>query len=134
MSSAITRINPETLPDSTKIGYSQISIVESGRIAHVSGQVASQGDAPIPDSLIEQTKRVTANLQAVLDSLAAGTDDIVLLRIYVVDLNDTTMNQSFPIVLEWLNGAQPSITGIGVTALAGASLKLEIEMAVRLPE
>ena len=129
----INRLNPASLPDSTSIGYSQISIVESGRIAHVSGQVASKGNGePAPDNIADQTRWVVENLAAALAALDAGTQDIVWLRIYVVDLNDENMGASFPILLAWLNGANPSITGIGVTSLAGADLMLEVEMAVQV--
>src|SRR5690606_8474915 len=40
MADAIKRVNPETLPDAGRAGYSQISIVEPARLAFVSGQVA----------------------------------------------------------------------------------------------
>ena len=135
MSKSVSRTNPPTLPDSTQIGYSQISIAESGRTAYVSGQVASLGDGSlIPDDIAEQTKRVVLNLQAALDALGADTEQIILLRIYVVDLNDEKLNSSFPILLDWLEGAQPSVTGIGVSALASPDYMLEIEMAVKLPD
>ncbi len=129
----ISRVNPEVLPDSTSIGYSQISIVESGRIAYVSGQVASRGNGePAPDNIAEQTRWVVANLAGALEALNAGTEDIVWLRIYVVDLDDEKMSEFFPILLEFLNGSQPSLTGIGVSALAGSDLMLEVEMAVQV--
>lgn len=135
LSDALSRLNPESLPDSVRLGYSQISIVEAGRTAYVSGQVASdrEGNA-IPESLSDQTSSVTRNLQAALDAMGAHVSDIIFLRIYVVDLCEEKLGQSFPIILQWLAGTQPGITGIGVTALAGAELKIEVEMAVRLPE
>ncbi len=129
----ISRVNPEVLPDSTSIGYSQISVVESGRIAYVSGQVASRGNGePAPDNIAEQTRWVVANLAGALEALNAGTEDIVWLRIYVVDLDEEKMSESFPILLEFLNGSQPSLTGIGVSALAASDLMLEVEMAVQV--
>ena len=36
----LTRMNPSDLPDARRVGYSQISIVPTGRLAFVSGQVA----------------------------------------------------------------------------------------------
>ncbi len=129
----INRINPASLPDAQSIGYSQISVVEAGRIAYVSGQVASKGDGqPAPDNIAEQTRWVVANLANALEALDAHTEDIVWLRVYVVDLDDEKMAASFPVLLEFLNGTQPSLTGIGVSALAGADLMLEVEMAVQV--
>ena len=129
----INRINPDALPDSKSIGYSQISVADAGRIAYVSGQIASKGNGePAPDNIAEQTKWVVANLAGALDALDASTEHIVWLRIYVVDLDDEKMTESFPILLEFLNGSQPSLTGIGVSALASADLMLEVEMAVQV--
>lgn len=134
MPTTITRLNPNDLPDSTHQGYSQISIVEPGRIAHVSGQVASRPGRKIPDDLAAQTEIVVAHLRSALDALGANTEDIVLIRIFVVELNEDALNQSFPIILEFLSGAQPCVTGIGVSALAGPNLKIEVEMTVRVPD
>ncbi len=129
----INRINPDSLPDSEAIGYSQISVAEAGRMAYVSGQVASKGNGePAPDNIAEQTRWVVANLTGALDALDANTEDIVWLRVYVVDLDDEMMAESFPILLEFLNGSQPSLTGIGVSALASKELLLEVEMAVQV--
>ena len=74
---AIQRINPSQLFDSKPNGHSQGTIVESGKLAFFSGQVAwsPQHTAP-PDSLAEQTQIVTANLQVCLDSVGATRDDI----------------------------------------------------------
>lgn len=134
MSQSIIRLNPSNLPNSREFGYSQISIVEPGRIAYVSGQVAADvSGRPVPEDLVEQTRSVVANLKRALEALGATPKDIVLMRIYAVDLNAKTMEQSFPVLLEMLDGAQPCITGIGVAALAGPGLKLEVEMTVRVP-
>ncbi len=129
----IVRLNPPSLPDAAKAGYSQISIVEPGRLAFVSGQVAwtrEGGAAPLP--LAEQAQLVARNLSAALDALGAGTKDIVQMRIYVVGLNDETMAVGMGAIGAFLKGAQPSLTGIGVSALAAPDLLIEVEMVVRV--
>ena len=129
----IERLNPDSLPDASAIGYSQISIAEPGRVAYVSGQVASKGNGePAPDNIAEQTRWVVANLASALETLGAKPDNIIWMRIYVVGLDDQKMGESFPILLEFLGGAQPSLTGIGVSALASSDLMLEVEMAVQV--
>ena len=135
MTETVTRLNPPSLPDSTALGYSQITTVEPGRMAYISGQVASRPDGePVPDDLVEQTKIVAANAQAALAALGATPEDIVIARIFMTDLNSDTLGQAFPILQEMFGGAQPSITGVGVAALAGPNLKIEMEMTVRLPD
>ncbi|MEX0368346.1 MAG: RidA family protein [Ruegeria sp.] len=135
MSNAPTRMNPSTLPDAGALGYSQISVTGTGRLAFVSGQVAATpaGD-PTPSDLGSQTEQVVANLKAALQALNAQPGDIVQMRIYVIDLNDEAMSIAMPPLLAFLDGAQPSVTGIGVAALAGADLKIEVEMVVQVPD
>lgn len=134
MTLAISRINPDSLPDSTALGYSQITTVEPGRMAYVSGQVATRpGGEPVPEDLVEQTKIVAANARAALDALGATPEDIVIARIFMTDLNEHALELAFPVLLDMFDGAQPCITGVGVAALAGPNLKIEMELTVRLP-
>ena len=88
----------------------------------------------LPASLAEQAELVAANAKAALDALGATPDDIAIARIYLVDLTPERMEQSMPHLLAMFDGAQPSITGIGVAALAGPDLQLEMELTVRLPD
>ncbi len=133
MSASIDRMNPPGLPDAGKIGYSQISIAQPGRLAFVSGQVAWRPDGTAaPASLAEQTAIVVSNLQEALDALQASTDDIVQMRIYMTDLRSETQEIAMAELMRFLDGAQPSLTGIGVAALAGPDLQIEVEMVVQV--
>lgn len=135
MSNPVIRINPQTLPDAGSVGYSQISIVEPGRLAFVSGQVAWRRDGgPVPGDLAEQAKIVIENLAEALRELGAGPHDIVQMRAYATDLRPETQAIVMALLLPFLDGAQPSITGVGVSALATPELQLEIEMVVRVPD
>lgn len=135
MADAIQRMNPETLPDAGRAGYSQISIVEPSRLAFVSGQVAWRRDGgAAPGPFGEQVALVIENISAALRALDASAQDIVQMRIYVVDLNDEKMNEAMGLLAAFLAGAQPSLTGIGVAALAAPELKIEVEMVVRVPK
>lgn len=131
---SITRMNPQTLPDAGRIGYSQISIAPTARLAFVSGQVAWRRDGePPPPTLGAQAQIVIANLGAALDALGAQPHDIVMLRAYLIDLRPETQETVMALLLPFLKGAQPSITGVGVAALATPELQLEVEMTVRVP-
>jgi enamine deaminase RidA (YjgF/YER057c/UK114 family) len=133
MPSTVTRLNPNTLPDAGKAGYSQISIVDPSRLAFVSGQVAwTVEGGESPGTIEAQTAIVVRNLQAALDALNSEPHDIVQMRIYVVDLTPETQGIAMGQIGAFLNGAQPSLTGIGVSALAGPGLKIEVEMVVRV--
>lgn len=135
MTDAIVRLNPSTLPNAGEMGYSQISIVEPGRMAYVSGQVAwrPNGEA-VPESLAEQMSIVATNARAALAAVGAGPHDVVIARIYVVDLTPERLEELMPPFLSTFEGAQPCVTGIGVQALAAPDLQVEMELVVRLPD
>ena len=134
MAQPIVRLNPASLPDAGALGYSQISIVEPGRLAFVSGQVAVRPDgAPVPAGLVEQTKIVGANIKSALAAIGATPQDIVMARIYMVDLTPERLDEMMPHLLAAFDGTQPSLTGVGVVALAAPDLQLEMELVVRIP-
>ncbi|MFC4726215.1 RidA family protein [Glycocaulis abyssi] len=131
----IARINPPELPNTEEIGYSQISVVEPGRMAYISGQVAVPPDgAPVPASLADQMKIVARNARAALEALGASAKDIVIARCLVADLTPERLEQLMPSLLELFDGARPSLTGYGVAALAAPEFQVELEMTVRLPD
>lgn len=135
MSRSIVRMNPPTLPDAGRIGYSQISVVEPGRLAFISGQVAVRpGGEPVPPTLAEQAAIVASNARVALDAIGATPHDVVIARIYVVDLTPERLEEGMPAIFSAFDGAQPGITGIGVAALAAPELQIEMEMTVRLPD
>jgi len=134
MTSPITRLNPPSLPDATASGYSQISIAEPGRLAFVSGQVAetTAGDPP-PATLAEQAAIAVANAGAALAAIGATAQDIAMARVYIVDLTPERLGALMPHLLAFFDGANPSLTGIGVAALASEGWQVELEMIVRVP-
>lgn len=135
MREPIVRLNPTTLPNASEMGYSQISIAEPGRMAYISGQVAwrPNGEA-VPESLVEQMNIVSANAKAALDAVGAAPHDVVIARIYVVNLTPERLEEIMPPFLATFEGAQPCVTGIGVEALAALDLQVEMELVVRLPD
>ena len=134
MQTSLKRMNPAALPNAGDMGYSQIVIANPGTLAFVSGQVAQTADgSAVPDGLAAQTKQVVANLAEVLRAVNASPEDIVQMRIYVTDLDDDAMATAMPPIMAFLDGAAPSLTGIGVAALAGPDLKIEIEMIIQIP-
>jgi enamine deaminase RidA (YjgF/YER057c/UK114 family) len=131
---SVTRRNPTTMWDMASLGYSHISVAEPGRLAFLSGQIAmAPGDADVPQDLAGQARVATASLAAALTDLDATPDDIVMLRVYVVNATSETFEQAAAPLRELFGDAMPSITTIGVQALYKPEIKIEIEMVVRLP-
>ena len=79
-----------------------------------------------------QTAIVVENLQGALDALQASPDDIVQMRIYLTALRSERQEIAMAEILRFLDGARPSLTGIGVEALAGPDLEIEVEMVVQV--
>lgn len=135
MAQSLVRLNPPTLPDAGAMGYSQITVIEPGRMAYVSGQVAWRPNGePVPDSLVEQMQIVATNAKAALAAIGATPHDVVIARVYVVDLTPERLEALMPPFLAAFEGAQPCVTGVGVAALAAPDLQVEMELTVRLPD
>nr|WP_290828578.1 RidA family protein [Halomonas sp.] len=117
------------------MGYSQISIVEPGRMAYISGQVAWQPNGePVPSDVAEQMKLVAKNARSALDAVGAKPEHVVLARIYMVDLTPERLETLMPAFIATFDGAQPCVTGVGVAELAAPELQVEMELVVRLPD
>ena len=133
-SASISRRNPSTMWDMASRGYSQISVAEPGRLAFLSGQVAWRPSGEdMPKDLASQAELATASLAAALKELNASAQDILMLRVYVVDATNEAFGQAIAPLRELIGDAMPSITTIGVQALYMPEIKVEIEMVVRVP-
>lgn len=130
----VNRHNPPTIWDMAAGGFSQISVAEPGRLALLSGQIAAAPESTdLPGDVAAQARLVTKNLDAALKELAASPQDIVMLRVYVVDATTQQFQHVLEALRELLGEAKPSITTLGVQALYSPEIKVEVEMVVRVP-
>ena len=133
-SKSVSRRNPPTMWDMSALGFSHISVAEPGRLAFLSGQIAmTPGGEEVPEDLAGQAKLAAASLAAALKDLDATAQDVVMLRVYVVNATSEAFGQAVNPLRELFGTAMPSITTIGVQALYKPVIKVEIEMVVRLP-
>ena len=133
LSASVNRRNPSTMWDMASLGWSHTSIAEPGRLAFLSGQIAATpAGGDVPEDLASQAKLATASLAAALEELEASAQDVVMLRVYVVNATTEAFGQALNPLRELLGDAMPSITTIGVQALYKPEIKVEIEMVVRL--
>ncbi len=75
-----------------------------------------------------QTHQCFANIAAALGKAGAGLDDVVRIRVYVVDAADFDLVA--PIVGKYMGKARPANTTI-VTRLVDTRMKIEIEVTAR---
>ncbi len=133
-STSVSRRNPPTMWNMASGKFSQISVAEQGSLAFLSGQIAAApGSHGTPKDIAGQAKLATASLAAALEDLEASAQDIVMMRVYVVNATTEAFQQVLTALRELLGDAMPSMTTIGVQALYTPEILVEIEMVVRLP-
>jgi len=89
-------------------------------------------DAPLPEGISAQTRRVMENLQLVLGGIGLGLENVTFVRIYLThfERDYAEMNETYKGF--FAPGKLPGRTTIGVTGLAVGAL-VEIDMVARRP-
>ncbi len=84
----------------------------------------------VSGSIVDQTNQVMENLTAVLDNLGCKFQDVLMVRVYLANMDDY---ESFNAVYKtWFLGDFPSRTCIGVNGLALGGL-VEIDLTLFNP-
>lgn len=109
--------------------------VEADGFVFVTGQMPTDPaapDAPLPDGIEAQTRRVIENLKIVLGGVGLALEHIVMARIYLTEFNRdyAALNALWPSFFE--AGKLPARTTVGVTALAVGAL-VEIDLIAKRP-
>jgi enamine deaminase RidA (YjgF/YER057c/UK114 family) len=119
-------INPETMH--RPIGYTHVVEVTAGRPVYIAGQVALDPSGAIvgPGDIRTQARQVFDNLQAALQAVGAGFEQVVKLTYYLVDATQ------LPVVREirdqYVNTQQPpASTAVEVRRLVQEDLLIEVE-------
>jgi enamine deaminase RidA (YjgF/YER057c/UK114 family) len=119
-------INPETMHHPA--GYTHVVEVTAGRPVYIAGQIALDPSGALvgPGDIGAQTRQVFDNLQAALQAVGAGFEQLVKLTYYLVDATQ------LPVVREvrdqYLNPHQPpASTAVEVRRLAREDLLIEVE-------
>ena len=119
-------INPEAMHRPTS--YTDVVEVTAGRPVYIAGQVALDRSGAIvgPGDIRTQARQVFDNLQAGLQAVGAGFEQVVKLTYYLVDATQ------LPVVREvrdqYVNTQQPpASTAVEVRRLVRDDLLLEVE-------
>src|SRR5690606_3555899 len=109
--------------------------VEADGWVFVTGQMPTDPqapDAPLPEGIEAQTRRVLDNLSIVLGGIGLAFENITMARIYLTQFERDykAMNETYLTYFE--KGKLPARTTIGVTGLAVGAL-VEIDLVVRRP-
>ena len=99
----------------------------------VTGQMPTDPDddnAPLPEGIEAQTRRVMDNLQLVLAGAGSGLDQVVFARVYLTDFERDYAAMNCVYQSYFTAGHLPARTCIGVTGLARGAL-IEIDLVAR---
>lgn len=128
MPQVVSKVNPPTLPDAPSMGYSQIATCAPGTLVFISGQVAWQpGEPDVPNSLEEQARVAMGNVVRALDAVGASVENVTSMRMYVVNPTPEDFYAPAPVLREFFGDVLPTFTAVGVTALGGEGLRIELE-------
>lgn len=122
-------VNPNSLFLSLPHGFSQVVIATGRKMVFVSGQTAwdTQKNIVGGDSVLEQARQAFRNLEKAMDAAGGTLEDVVALRIYVVDYQAESGTAVDIALREFFSGNPPASTWIGVSALAVPEFLIEIE-------
>lgn len=109
--------------------------VEADGWIFVTGQMPTDPDAPdapLPDGIEAQTRRVMDNLAIVLGGVGLSFENVTMARIYLThfERDYKAMNETYIGYFE--KGKLPARTTVGVTGLAVGAL-VEIDLVARRP-
>jgi 2-iminobutanoate/2-iminopropanoate deaminase len=109
--------------------------VEADGWIFVTGQMPTDPDAPdapLPQGIEAQTRRVIENLKIVLTGVGLGLEHVTMARIYLTNFERDyqALNLLWPSF--FTTGKLPARTTVGVTALAVGAL-IEIDLVARRP-
>src|SRR5260370_23329517 len=123
-------INPDSLFPSLPHGFSQLVIATGNEMVFISGQTAWDIGKNIVggDSVVEQARQAFRNLEKAMEAAGGKLEDIVALRIYVVDYQAESGAAVGTALREFFSPQNPpASTWIGVSALAAPEFLIEIE-------
>ncbi|WEJ35299.1 RidA family protein [Devosia sp. SD17-2] len=109
--------------------------VEADGWVFVTGQMPTDPaapDAPLPEGIEAQARRVMANLAIVLEGIGLSFEHVTMARIYLTQFERdyAALNALWPSF--FTPGKLPARTTIGVTALAVGAL-VEIDLVAKRP-
>lgn len=128
-------INPSTVFDSLRYGFSQAVVVRGGRRVYLSGQVGVDADErTVGNDLESQTNAALDNIAAILAEAGGGLEHVVVLRIYLVESVRHDQAPITRVLRERFPVDPPATTWIVVRGLSEPEWLIEIEAEAVLPE
>ena len=105
--------------------------VRSNGHLFVSGQVGARQDGTPEPDLAAQVQLAFDNLNAILEAAGCTFDDVVDVIVFIVD-PEKHFETIWPVLQKnWGEKPYPTITGVGVTWLAGFTFEIKVTARLR---
>ncbi len=115
-------------------GYSQVAIVNHGKLIFIAGQVGMDKDGKVSADFAAQAKQALANLKIALAAAGAKPADLVKINYYVVGLNHDKLLALREARDSIIDKEHPPVSTLaGVQALFREDVQLEIEAEAAIP-
>jgi enamine deaminase RidA (YjgF/YER057c/UK114 family) len=135
-SKRLTKLLPQGMAQRVANGrvlYSQVAVVESGRLAFIAGQLARDPDGNVvgKGDMAAQIRQVCANIRVALAAVGATPDDLIKTTTFVTDLD--AFFAAVDARTDFFGAQPPTSTTIQVSRLSHPDFLVEIEAVAALP-
>ncbi len=121
-----TEISPQTIAQPAANYAHAVLVTNPARTLHMSGVVPTSPDGTVPQSLVEQTEVVWANITAILTEASMVLTDIVSITTYIID--GEPVSEAMAVRDRILGGHRVASTLVAVPALARPVWRIEISV------
>jgi enamine deaminase RidA (YjgF/YER057c/UK114 family) len=112
--------------------YSQA--VKIGNRVETSGQGGWDDNFQYPDSIRQEIEQAFGNVERTLTAAGAGWQHVIHINSYHVDVSEDTNRIMVELLGRYMPDHAPIWTCLGVAALAGPNMRVEIRVTAVLPE
>ena len=127
----VTRREEVTVPSLRPPLGHYAQAVRFGNLLFVTGCTGVTADGQVvADGVVEQTRQVFRNLQAILAAVGASFSDVLKVTTYLTDVSDAPLIN--PVRQEVFGRTRPASTLVQISALAVAGAKIEIDLVAGL--
>ena len=127
----VTRREEVTVPSLRPPLGHYAQAVRFGNLLFVTGCTGVTADGQVvADDVVEQTRQVFRNLQAILAAVGASFSDVLKVTTYLTDVSDAPLIN--PVRQEVFGRTRPASTLVEISALAVAGARIEIDLVAGL--
>lgn len=127
-------VNPDSVFNSLKYGFSQAVVVQGGKRVMLSGQVGvDSNENTIAPDLAPQTNASIDNIEKILAEIDGDLSHVAIMRIYILESEKNNQDVISEILLERFSSNPPATSWIFVSGLSLPEWLIEIEAEAILP-